>query len=96
MDAAVLQEEIDEISVMMYQNREQEVLEKFGDVSEKLNQLVNALLSTKEGNGQEMDSFIIHMYQTLNQAYRHKDMLGMADCLQKYATLAIELYKMKC
>ena len=96
MEVVTLQEEIDEISVMMYQNREQEALKQFGVLSQKLKKVTDALLDVQEGDKGEISSFIICMYQTLNQAYQHKDMLGMADCLQEYATLAVELYKSRC
>lgn len=96
MEVTALQKEIDEISIMMYQNREQEALKQFGEFSQKLNKVTDALLDMQKGSAEEMYSFIIRMYQTLNQAYQHKDMLGMADCLQEYATLAVELYKSGC
>ena len=96
MEVVTLQEEIDEISMMMYQNREEEVLKRFGDISQKLKRVTDALLDIQGDSEGELLSFIVHMYQTLNRAYQHKDMLGMADCLQEYATLAVELYKSRC
>lgn len=93
MDIDALQGEIDEISVMLYQNQEQKAFEQVGGLFGKLKAVTDALLGIKNGNEQEMAFYISTMYHSLYAAYQQKDMLGMADCLQEYAMLTTELYR---
>lgn len=93
MDIAALQSEIDEVSVILYQNREQEALRAAGELFGKLKIITDALICGKAGENQEIVLYVSAMYQTLYAAYERKDMLGIADCLQEYAMLATELYR---
>ena len=88
-----MQSEIDEVSVILYQNREQEALRAAGELFGKLKIITDALISGKAGENQEIVLYVSAMYQTLYAAYERKDMLGIADCLQEYAMLATELYR---
>lgn len=96
MDIRELQKEIDQVSIMLYQNKEQEALEGVAGLFGKLKEITDALLHVRDGSEEEMQAFIIGMYQSLKAAYEHKDMLAMADCLQEYALTAAELYQIKC
>lgn len=93
MDIGALQAELDEISIILYQNREEEALLRVGQLFGKLKPVTDALLQLKNINGQEMAFFISAMYRELYAAFQQKDMLGMADCLQEYAMSATEIYK---
>ena len=95
MDIAELQEEIDDVSIAFYQNREQEGLEKVGALLSKLKIVTDALLEIRDEDEQQILLYISMMYQNFNRAYGQKDMLGMADCLQEYATSVVELYRLK-
>ncbi len=95
MDIAELQEEIDDVSIAFYQNREQEGLEKVGALLPKLKIVTDALLEIRDEDEQQILLYISMMYQNFNRAYGQKDMLGMADCLQEYATSVVELYRLK-
>ena len=96
MEIEALQKQIDEISVFLYQNREQEAFGKIGELLGNLKKVTDALLCMDSGNEQEIGLFISNMYQSINCAYKYKDVLGMADCLQDYAMLATDLYKKGC
>lgn len=96
MEIEILQKQIDEVSVLLYQNREQEAFGKIGELLGGLKKITDALLYMESGNEQEIGLFISNMYQNMNCAYKYKDMLGIADCLQDYAMLATELYKKGC
>ena len=54
MDIAALQSEIDEVSVILYQNREQEALRAAGELFGKLKIITDALISGKAGENQEI------------------------------------------
>ncbi len=94
MGERTLQEEIDAVSVILYQNREQEALEQIGPLFGKLKAVSDALLQTNEDR-EQIEAFVSEMYKVLLEAYRQKDLLGMADCLQEKVTLAVELYQIK-
>ena len=96
MDIKALQEEIDAVSVLLYQNQEQEALLQMTRLFAKLKTVTDALQGVYDSDRQQIVSFVATMYQVLYEAYQHKDMLGMADGLQEYAVLATELYKVKC
>lgn len=95
MDIAILQDEIDQLSILLYQNQEQEAFGRMNEVLQKLRKVTDAILSTEEDGGMQITAYIMAMYRTWQEAYHHKDMLGMADCLQEYATLAAELYRIR-
>lgn len=95
MDIQKLQDQIDEVSVMLYQNREKEALKQFMPLFQELKTVSNALMETEGKADQQIGLYITNMYQNLNASYKYKDMLGMADCLQEYALLIVELYKVK-
>lgn len=93
MDIDALQGEIDEISIILYQNQEQKAFELVGQLFGKLKTVTDALLQSENGNEKEISCYISTMYHGLHTAYQQKDVLGMADCLQEYAMLTTELYK---
>lgn len=95
MDIRKLQDLIDEVSIMLYQNREKEALEQFVTVFELLKKVSGDLLDMEGTDNQQIAHYISLMYQNLNDSYKYKDMLGIADCLQEYALSVIELYKVK-
>lgn len=95
MNIAELQEEIDDVSIAFYQNREEEGLEKVGALLPKLKIVTDALLEIRDEDEQQILLYISMMYQNFNRAYGQKDMLGMADCLQEYAASVVELYRLK-
>ena len=95
MDMAVLEKEIESVSIAFYQNREQEGLEKVGALLPKLKIVTDALLEVRDEDEQQILFFISMMYQNFNRAYEQKDMLGMADCLQEYAAPIAALYRLK-
>lgn len=96
MDIGVLQEEIDNVSILFYQNREQEAFERIGELFEKLKIVTDALLQIEGEDREQILSYVSMMYRILYESYQQKDMLGMADGLQEYAVLATELYKTRC
>lgn len=95
MDIAALQEEIDQVSIAFYQNREEEGLEQVGLLLPKLKTVTDALSETGDGGDPQILYYIARMYQNFNEAYKQRDMLGMADCLQEYAASVVELYRIK-
>ena len=90
-----MQDLIDEVSVMLYQNREKEALDQLGTVLGFLKEVSGDLLDIEGTDNQQIAHYISLMYQNLNDSYKYKDMLGIADCLQEYALSVIELYKAK-
>lgn len=96
MDIAALQEEIDQISIAFYQNREGEGLEQVRLLLPQLKTVTDALSEPGDDNDPQILYYIARMYQNFNEAYRQRDMLGMADCLQEYAASVVELYGIKC
>ncbi len=95
MNNQKLQDLIDEVSVMLYQNREKEALDQLGTVLGFLKEVSGDLLDIEGTDNQQIAHYISLMYQNLNDSYKYKDMLGIADCLQEYALSVIELYKAK-
>lgn len=95
MDMTALQEEIDQVSIAFYQNREQEGLEQVRLLLPKLKTVTGALSEIGDGDDPQILYYIAMMYQTFNEAYEQMDMLGMADCLQEYASSVVELYRIK-
>ncbi len=93
MDTTALQEEIDNVSIAFYQNQEKEGLEQVSLLLPKLKTVTEAL--AKAEDDPQVLYYIAAMYQNFNCAYGQRDMLGMADCLQEYATSVVELYKIK-
>lgn len=96
MDTRELQKEIDQVSILLYQNKEQEALEGVAGLFGKLKEITDALLHVRDGSEEQIQAFIIEMYRSLRAAYEYKDMLAMADCLQEYALMAAEIYQIKC
>lgn len=96
MDMIKVQAKIDEISVMLYQNREQQALEQVGIFLGELKYLTDELQQANCADIEQIQIYILQMYQELYDAYANKDMLGMADCLQDKVMLITELYRMNC
>lgn len=95
MDVTALQEEIDQVSIAFYQNREQEGLEQVRLLLSELKTVTDALSGFGDSDDHQTLHYIAMMYQTFNEAYKQRDMLGMADCLQEYASSVVELYRIK-
>lgn len=77
----------------LYQNREQEGIVRLGEELLPIyQQMVQEIM-----HGQEEKSALVHikLLKELVEAYRVKDMLGMADCLKEHAFVLIESYYRK-
>lgn len=81
---------------MLYQNKEQNALEQIQLLFEKLNSVTTELMKVEDEDTESIVLYVTMMYQNLIDAYKHKDMLGMADCLQAQVSSVIELYRIKC
>lgn len=93
MDVLALQEELDEISVVLYQNREQEGIQLVWHLLGEMQTIVDSLLKERIENDLQTYNCISGLFRELYQAFQQKDMLGMADCLQEFALLITEIYK---
>lgn len=94
MDKDTLIHKIDEVSIMLYQNREQEAVEQVAELLPVLQQAGKGILQRayKTEEEQELDVFIASILRELIEGYRNKDMLYLADCLQQKGILLAELY----
>lgn len=93
MDILALQQELDNISIVLYQNKEQEGIELVSRFLGKLQMITDELFQEIMEKDVHISSCIAELYQEMYNGYQHKDMLGMADCLQEYALLVTEIYR---
>lgn len=94
MDKDTLVHRIDEVSIMLYQNREQEAVEQVAELLPVLQQAGKDILrrAYKPEEEKELDVFIASVLRELIEGYRNKDMLYLADSLQQKGILLAELY----
>lgn len=94
MDKDTLVHRIDEVSIMLYQNREQEAVEQVAELLPVLQQAGKDILrrAYKTEEEKELDVFIASVLRELIEGYRNKDMLYLADSLQQKGILLAELY----
>lgn len=94
MDKDTLVHRIDEVSIMLYQNREQEAVEQVAELLPVLQQAGKDILqrANKTEEEKELDVFIASVLRELIEGYRNKDMLYLADSLQQKGILLAELY----
>lgn len=89
--------QIDEISVILYQNKEHDALKKLNEFFSDLQELTNNLIQMdmEKEEKEKVTTYIKIMYEELFDGYKNKDMLCMADCLQQDITMLAELYRIK-
>lgn len=88
-----LLEQMDQISIALYQNREEESINMIRLFLDTVKKFTEELLKESSKNAQAGQ--LVYIFTLLRQelcvAYEHYDMLAMADCLQKYASFISEL-----
>ncbi len=90
MDITAIQEEIDGISILLYQNREQEGIDEVSRFFGKMKELTEELLQKNLADHVYIGA-MYKIYQELLLSYENRDMLGMADCLQEYALIITDI-----
>lgn len=83
-----LTKKIDEISILLYQNKEKEALEEVANILKVLQEQGARVIAAYKDVSEE---FVVGMLRDLLTGYQNKDMLAMADCLQQKASLLAEL-----
>ena len=87
MGKGSLIEKIDTISMMLYQNKEQEAMQEVAALLEIVQKMGQRLLEMRKD---VPEVFIVSTIRELLEAYQRKDMLAMADCLQQKVLLMTE------
>jgi hypothetical protein len=72
-----LQEEIEQLSTMLYQNLEHEAIPKYMDLVKKI---VIAMQSRIDDENVDVAAITAHLNDGVN-AYKHLDVIGMADAI---------------
>lgn len=89
MDKQTLLSQINETAYTLYQNREQEGLEKTAALLEIFQSMMTGLTEEQVNLG---GKFAIIMMQELLENYQQQDILGIADCLMEKAVLFVQFY----
>lgn len=79
--------EIRDIAIMLYQNREQEGIEKVGELLPVLQVMVQQM------SKQQIEScgkFALIMIKELLENYQRQNVIGMADCLMEKVELFVQ------
>lgn len=89
-----LQEKIEQVGIMLYQNKEQKALESFGRIFPELKRVSDILLALpmEEEERENLERLTVTVFRELLDGYKQKDMLCMADCLMGKASLLVGLY----
>lgn len=81
-----MMDEIRDIAIMLYQNREQEGIEK---VAELLPVLQTMIQQMSKQQTETCGNFALIMMKELLESYQRQDVIGMADCLMEKVELFV-------
>lgn len=88
MDVQAMFNRIDEISCLLYQNKEEQAFVEVQELLLALKEMLQQVTITDDG----IKEFCNVMFGELLDAYKYKDVLALADCLQEKVTLFVEYY----
>ena len=80
-------DEIRDIAIMLYQNREQQGIEKVGEL------LLTLQVMVQQMSKQQIETcgnFALIMMKELLENYQRQDVIGMADCLMEKVELFVQ------
>ncbi len=79
-------DEIRDIAIMLYQNREQEGVEKIAKLLPVLQSMVQQMSKQQT---EACGNFALIMMKELLENYQRQDVIGMADCLMEKVELFV-------
>lgn len=80
-------DEIRDIAIMLYQNREQEGIEKVAELLPVLQAMVQQMSKQQT---ESCGNFALIMMKELLENYQRQDVIGMADCLMEKVELFVQ------
>ena len=81
-----MMDEIRDLAIMLYQNREQEGIEKITELLPVLQAMVQQMSKQQT---EACGNFALIMMKELLESYQRQDVIGMADCLMEKVELFV-------